>query len=121
MVPPHESVSGVSLIQVTTGFASQLSVQVTEPTLGAGTSPTHSTVIGPGGVQVGACVSSTVIVCVHSLKLPQKSVQRYVLVMVPPQESVSGVSLTQVTTGLGSQLSAQLTEPMLGAGTSSTH
>ena len=61
-----------SLTQVTTGVP-QLSVAVTRLMSGAGTSVIHATVTGAGQVIIGGILSSTVIVCVQLVVLPQES------------------------------------------------
>ena len=48
----------------------------------AGTSPIHCTVTPAGFEAVGLVVSSTIIVCVTLIVLPQSSVTLYVLVIV---------------------------------------
>jgi hypothetical protein len=57
---------------------SQLSVAVALPVLAGSVIAVHSIVTLPGHVIVGACVSITVIVCVHVAVAPQLSVAVHV-------------------------------------------
>src|SRR3990172_8085756 len=108
MVLGHDPL-GASPMKLTVIGASQLSLVVTELVSAGGTSSSHSTVTGPGQVAVGGVVSSTVIVCVQSVVLPQPSVARYVRVMVFGHEPLS-TSPTCVTVTGAAQLSLVVTE-----------
>ena len=54
----------------------QLSVAVTRAVFGAGTAEAQATVNGAGQVTTGGVWSFTVMICVHSAKLPHTSVAR---------------------------------------------
>src|SRR5512145_3115162 len=92
-VPFHTSPS-----QVTTGVP-QLSLATTSVISGAGTSVMHSKVRSAGHVIVGGVMSSTVIVWVHCVVLPQLSVAIYVRVMIRGHVPFH-TSPSQVTTGV---------------------
>ena len=84
-----------SLTNATVGVVVQLSASsVTTATSGSGTSAEHCTVIAAGLLAVGNVVSSTVIVCVTLIELPQLSVTEYVRVMTSGQVLPSLTSLT---------------------------
>ena len=71
----HVLPSLTSLTKATTGAAVQLSASsVTTVITEAGTSATHSTLTPAGLLAVGSVISSTVIVCVTRIWLPQSSV-----------------------------------------------
>lgn len=97
----------------------QLSVAVTLAILGAGTALAQLTVIGAGQVITGGVWSFTVMICVHSAKLPHTSVARYVLVIVYrfAQVWLLITSLIWVTVTTPPQLSVAITLAVLGAGT----
>ena len=60
---------------------SQLSVAVAVPVAAGNVLPVHNTVMFAGHVIAGPVLSSTKMVCVHVLELPQSSVAVHVLVM----------------------------------------
>src|SRR6266568_3017709 len=72
----------------------QLSVAVAWPVLVGSNDTPYSTVTLGGQVRVGAMVSSTVILCVPSAKLPQSSINRYTRVTVPGHRPTRPLSLT---------------------------
>src|SRR4030065_204729 len=117
------SPSDTSETNNTTGATPQLSdSSVTASGSDAGTSPIHDTVTGPGLLAVGLILSSTVIVCVTLIELPQTSVTEYVLVIVSGQLSPSDTSETNNTTGATPQLSdSSVTANGSDAGTSPIH
>jgi hypothetical protein len=86
--------------------------------LGAGTAAAPQTVTGPGHVNEGGVWSFTVIICVHSAKLPATSVALYVLVIVYLLVQLCALitSPCHVTVTPG-QLSVAVTLPVFGAGT----
>jgi hypothetical protein len=100
---------------VTVG-APQLSVAITEAVFTAGTAVAHTTVMSAGQVIVGTVLSSTVIVCVHSAKLPHSSVARYVRVTVFGQFWLLSTSPTCVIVIVPLQLSVAVTSPMFAGG-----
>jgi hypothetical protein len=63
-----------SLMKLIVTAPAQLSVAVTSAVFGAGTAEAQLTVIGAGQVITGGVWSFTVIICVHSEKLPHTSV-----------------------------------------------
>ena len=72
-----------SLIWLTVIGPPQLSLTpVTASTFTGGTALAQLTVTGAGHVNAGGVWSLTVIICVHSTKLPEASVARYVLVII---------------------------------------
>src|SRR5438067_859786 len=71
----------------------QLSVAVTPPRFVALSESPHSTVTLGRQLRTGGIVSSTVIVCVASAKLPQRSVTRYTRVTLPGQWPTNPLSL----------------------------
>src|SRR6266404_1141387 len=72
----------------------QLSVAVAWPTFVGSSEIPYSTVTLEGQVIVGAMVSSTVILCVPSAKLPQSSINRYTRVTVPGHRPTRPLSVT---------------------------
>ena len=74
-----------SLTKATTGFNVQLSASsITIVGSGAGAGPAGMVVV-VGLLAVGSVVSSTVIVCVTFIELPQLSVTEYVRVIISGQ------------------------------------
>ena len=109
-----------SPIWVIVTVPAQLSVAVTKEVLGAGTAEAQLTVTGAGQVITGGVWSFTVIICVHSVKFPHTSVALYVLVMVYllAQVWLLITSLTWVTVTVPPQLSlTPVTLATLGTGT----
>src|SRR5688572_10489924 len=114
--------SDTSLTKTTTGTLQLSASSVTTNGSEAGTSAIHSTVTEAGLDAVGFVVSSTIIVCVTLVTLPQSSVTEYVLVIVSGQVFPSDTSLTKATTGFIVQLSASsVTTNGSLAGTSAMH
>src|SRR5688572_9354638 len=109
-------------------FVEQLSVAVARPAFAGSSKVLHSTIAFVGQVRTGAIVSSTMIRCVVSAKLPQSSVTRYTRVTVPGQlptnspalvtENVSAGSLLSVAVPPAARNAAKLA---CAAGTSPTH
>ncbi len=115
--------SETSDTNATNGVAVQLSASsVTDVISFAGTSPIHSTFIADGFEAVGGVTSSTVIVWVTLIELPQSSVTLYVLVITSGQLLPSETSDTNATNGVAVQLSASsVTDVISFAGTSPIH
>ena len=115
--------SETSETKATTGLTVQLSkASVTAVMSDAGISAVHSTAIADGFEAVGGVTSSTVIVWVTFIVLPQSSVTLYVLVITSGQVLPSETSETNATTGLTVQLSkASVTAVMSDAGISAVH
>src|SRR5688572_15059964 len=86
-------------------FVEQLSVAVARPAFVGSSEVLHSMIALVGQVRTGAIVSSTVILCVDSAKLPQSSVTRYTRVTVPGQLPTSPVALVSENVSAGSLLS----------------
>src|SRR5438093_8816156 len=86
-------------------LVAQLSVAVTPPMLAGSTEALHSTVALVGQVRTGGMVSSTVILCVASPKLPHSSVTRYTRVTVPGQRPTSPLSLVREKVSVGLHVS----------------
>src|SRR5204863_9108563 len=84
----------------------QLSVAVTRPVFVGSNDPLHSTITLVAQVRTGGIVSSTVILCVASPKLPQSSVTRYTRVTVPGQRPTSPLSLVIENVSAAEQVSA---------------
>lgn len=103
----------VTSAKVGTTDASQASVAVATPKLGAAG---HSTVAGGfGHVSVGAVLSVTVMVRVHCAVLLQSSVAVQVRTTVYSCEQLPGVVTSlEVTIGLVSQLSVAVAAPKFG-------
>src|SRR6266540_1215378 len=83
----------------------QLSVAVAVPMLAGSSEALHSTVALVGQVRTGEIVSSTVIFCVASPKLPHSSVTRYTRVTVPGQRPTSPLSLVRENVSVGEHVS----------------
>src|SRR5688572_33493773 len=103
-----------SLTKLTVGVASQLSASPTTTlTSGAGTLAIHCTLTDVGVLDVGSVSSTAVIVVVTSVLFPQSSVTRYVLVTMYGSKTQPApplfASLTKLTVGVASQLSASPT------------
>src|SRR6266516_1825870 len=86
-------------------FVEQLSVAVTRPVFAGSSEVLHSTITLVAQVRTGGIVSSTVILCVASPKLPQSSVTRYTRVTVPGQLPTSTLLLVMENVSAGSLLS----------------
>src|SRR6185369_430024 len=106
----------------------QLSVAATWPAFAGSGEVLHSTIALVAQVRTGGIVSSTVILCVASPKLPHSSVTRYTRVTVPGQRPTSPLSLVRekVSVGLHVSLAAppaakNAARLACGAGTSSAH
>jgi hypothetical protein len=104
------------------GAVSQLSVAVAVPVLSGSVLAVHSIVNDAGQVMTGAWLSSTVIVCVHELLLPQASVALHVLVMIyscghPPPT----VTSDDVMVGAVSQLSVAVAVPVFAGNVLAVH
>src|SRR6266540_3556012 len=106
----------------------QLSVAVAVPMLAGSSEALHSTVALVGQVRTGEIVSSTVIFCVASPKLPHSSVTRYTRVTVPGHRPTSPLSLVSENVSVGLQVSLAVPPAArnaarlaYGAGTSSAH
>ena len=72
----------VTSTEVKTGEGSQLSVAVAVPVLAGSDEASQLIVTSAGQVITGLVTSCTVIICMHSLKLPATSVALHVLVIV---------------------------------------
>src|SRR5438093_10793288 len=79
----------------------QLSVALALPMIAGSSEIPHSTVALAGQVRTGGTVSSTVIVWVHSAKLPQSSVTRYTRVTLPGQRPTSPPSPSREKVNVG--------------------
>src|SRR5438094_7401586 len=106
----------------------QLSVAVTRPVFVGSNDPLHSTITLVAQVRTGGIVSSTVILCVASPKLPHSSVTRYTRVTVPGQRPTSPLSPVREKVSVGVQVSLAVPPAArkaarlaCGAGTSSAH
>src|SRR5262245_15990231 len=106
----------------------QLSVAVTPPRFAALSEVPHSTVTLLGQLRTGAIVSSTVIRCVHSVKLPHSSVTRYTRVTVPGHLPTRPPALTRAKVRFAEQASVAVppaarkaARSAYGAGTSPSH
>src|SRR6266487_4554191 len=86
-------------------LVAQLSVAVGRPVFVELSEVPHSTVTLVRQVRTGAIVSSTVILCVASPKLPQSSVTRYTRVTVPGQRPTSPLSLVREKVSVGLHVS----------------
>src|SRR5437016_13758170 len=87
-------------------FVEQLSVALGRPVIAGSSEVLHSTIALVGPVRTGGIVSSTVILCVASPKLPQSSVTRYTRVTVPGQRPTSPLSLVIENVSAAEQVSA---------------
>jgi hypothetical protein len=108
----------VTSVDVIVGVASQLSVAVAVPLAPPGAVlAEHCIVIFGGQVITGGVLSSTKMVCVQLLELPQSSIARQVLVIVyscghaPPT-----VTSVEVIVGVESQLSVAVAVPFVPPG-----
>jgi hypothetical protein len=108
----------VTSVEVIVGVASQLSVAVAVPAGPPGAVLTeHWMVTLAGQVITGGVLSSTKMICVQVLELPQSSVALHVLVMVyscgqaPPT-----VTSVEVMVGVASQLSVAVAVPLAPPG-----
>src|SRR5688572_32657052 len=116
-----------SLTKLTVGVASQLSASPTTTlTSGAGTLAIHCTLTDVGVLDVGSVSSTAVIVVVTSVLFPQSSITGYVLVTMYGSKTQAApplfASLTKLTVGVASQLSASPTTTLTsGAGTLAIH
>ena len=72
----------VASLKSTTGAPSQLSVAVADPVTAGKVFVPHSMVTFEGHAIPGARLSSTTMICVHVLELPQSSVATHVRVIV---------------------------------------
>src|SRR5262245_37957866 len=88
-----------------TGLVSQLSVAVAWPRSAGSSEASHSIVRLGAQESTGAIVSSTTMVCVQSVKLPQSSVTRYTRVTVPGQRPTNPPALINSKVSDESQLS----------------
>src|SRR5437762_12905511 len=86
-------------------LVAQLSVAVARPVYVGSSEVWHSTITLVGQVRTGGIVSSTVILCVASPKLPQSSVTRYTRVTVPGQRPTNPLSLVWEKVSAAEQLS----------------
>src|SRR5207249_9898892 len=86
-------------------FVEQLSVALGRPVIAGSSEVLHSTIALVGQVRTGAIVSSTVILCVASPKLPHSSVTRYTRVTVPGQRPTSPLSLVREKVSVGLHVS----------------
>src|SRR5688500_3207045 len=109
-------------------FVEQLSVAIARPVFAGSSEALHSTIALVGQLKTGAIVSSTVIRCMDSAKLPQSSATRYTRVTAPGQLPTSPPSLMSENVSVGSLLSvavppAASKAPRLAwaAGTSAAH
>jgi hypothetical protein len=108
----------VTSVDVIVGVASQLSVAVAVPLAPPGAVLAVHWIVKFGGqVITGGVLSSTKIVCVQLLELPQSSIARHVLVIVyscghaPPT-----VTSVDVIVGVASQLSVAVAVPLAPPG-----
>lgn len=112
----------VTSVKVTVGVPSQLSVAVAVPVLAGKVLAVHNMVILAGQVMTGATLSSTKIVWLQVLKLPQSSVARQVRVIVlscgHPPATVASVN---VIVGVPSQLSVAVALPVLAGKVLAVH
>ena len=112
----------VTSVDVTVGAVSQLSDAVAVPVLAGNELAEHSIVTFAGQVITGATLSSTTIVCVQVLVLPQSSVAVQVRVIVnscghaPPT-----VTSLDVTVGDASQLSVAVAVPVFAGNVLAVH
>src|SRR5437016_11608117 len=109
-------------------FVEQLSVALGRPVIAGSSEVLHSTIALVGQVRTGAIVSSTVILCVASPKLPHSSVTRYTRVTVPGQRPIKPPSLVCEKVSPELQLSVAVPPAarnparlVYAAGASSTH
>ena len=110
-------------MKVTAGAASQLSVAVAVPVLAGNVLAVHSIVTLIGHVMTGGVLSSTVIICVHVLMLPQSSVAFHVRSIVYSCGQVGDAVVTSayVIVGMTSQLSVAVAEPVLAGNVLAVH
>lgn len=107
----------VTSVEVMVGVTSQLSVAVATPLITGAVLAVHWMVIFEGQVITGGVLSSTKMVCIHELELPQSSVARQVLNTVnscghaPPT-----VTSEDVMVGVASQLSVAVAVPLAPPG-----
>lgn len=112
----------VTSLDVMIGAGSQLSIAVALPVLAGKVLSVHWIVMLAGHAITGATLSSTMMVCVHVLVLPQSSVANHVLVMVsscghaPPT-----VTSVEVIVGKTSQLSVAVALPVLAGKVLAVH
>src|SRR6266581_3384561 len=106
----------------------QLSVAVGRPVFAGSSETLHSTIAFVGQVRTGGIVSSTVILCVASPKLPHSSVTRYTRVTVPGHRPTSPLSLDRENVSVGLHVSLAVPPAArnaarlaYAAGTSSAH
>src|SRR6266516_5248144 len=83
----------------------QLSVAVARPVFVGSSEVLHSMIALVGQVRTGGIVSSTVILCVASPKLPHSSITRYPRVTVPGQRPTSPLSLVREKVSAAEQVS----------------
>src|SRR5437870_12451594 len=98
-------------------LVAQLSVAVGRPRLAGSSESLHSTVKLVRQVRTGGIVSSTVILCVASPKLPHSSVARYTRVTVPGQRPTSPLSLVREKVSVAPHVSLAVPPAARNAGT----
>ena len=104
------------------GTASQLSVAVAVPVFAGKVLAVHSIVSEAGHVMTGGVLSSTIIVCVHVLLLPQSSVAVHVLTIVPSCGQEPPMILSdEVIVGVASQLSVAVAVPVFTGNVLAVH
>jgi hypothetical protein len=108
----------VTSVDVMVGVASQLSVAVAVPFAPPGAVlAEHWMVRLAGQVITGGVLSSTTMICVHELELPQSSIARHVRVMVNSCGHVPPVVTSDdVMVGVASQLSVAVAVPFAPPG-----
>src|SRR4030095_1120572 len=112
----------VTSLKVIKGVASQLSVAVALPVLGGKVLAVHSIVIFGGHVINGAWLSSTEMIWLHVLLLPQSSVALQVLVIVNSSgHTPPTVTSLNVIAGVLSQLSVAVALPVLAGNVLAVH
>ena len=104
----------VASVKLTAGIKSQLSVAVALPVFAGKVLAVHSIVVLAGHVIIGAVLSSTTIVWLQVLILPQSSVAFQVLMIVYSCGHVgeATVKSLKVTAGIASQLSVAVATPV---------
>jgi len=112
----------VASLNVSAGVPSQLSVAVALPVLAGNVLAVHNIVILAGQVMAGAKLSSTNMVWLHVLVLPQSSVALQVRVIVRSCGQVPAtVASVKVISGTASQLSVAVAVPVLAGNVLAVH
>ena len=112
----------VASLKVTVGALLQLSVAVAEPVFAGKVLAVHSMVRLAGQLMTGATLSSIKMICAHVLKFPQSSVALQVRVIVLScAQAPATVTSVKVTSGVPSQLSVAVAEPVLAGNVLAVH